>query len=221
MVRLLLSLTLFTSCASQTSQDAPSWVSSVRNAEERQKIQMGNRIFYRRVAGGPEVSKQTSCELVLFKIEEDLKRESPNNPKVPFTVESLYYDGVHKDCAATVSISTHQTESSRRPAQANQDVLRLQELKSKDHVSDDEVAEILSLRTEIAMKYAMTGLSVEEFQVYSKEKVSLIEDDGICNITFKSKSFSIHGDVKICWENAHVKGYCKGQTNQCWTRSPY
>ncbi|GEM_PF-2225901 len=224
MIRIVLSLLFLASCAHESTHrsEAPDWTKSVRNGDEGLKVQHGSKIFYRRVAGSAEFSKQTSCELVVFKVEEDLKKEFPSATQIPYTVESLYYDDFHQDCAVTISINNH---FERSPAAVSseipQELERLEALKSKEYLSDDEVAEILSLRTEIVKKYAMTGLSIEEFQKFSHEKVSKIESNTLCSKSFKTHTFSIHGAAEICWLNDHIQGYCTPKSNQCWMRSPF
>lgn len=219
MKRLLL-LSFLVACSHTEIRDpGPSWVHSIRSGEEQLKVQHGQKTFYRRVAGGPELSKQTSCELVIHKAEEDIRKEYPNLNHVSYTVEVLYYDDVKKDCAVTLSVDK-QFEVKEQLVSDTSALDRLNQLKAKETASDLEVAEMLGLRSEVASKYALTGLTLDEFEKYTKEKVSLLQGEGLCSKTFRSPIFSIHGTVEICWQNNYVRGYCTPKSQQCWIRSP-
>jgi hypothetical protein len=200
-------------------ESGPSWVTSIRNGEEQLKVQNGGKTFYRRIAGGPDLSKQTACELVIHKAEEDIRKEYPHLTHVPYTVEVLYYDTLKKDCAVTLSMDK-KYEDKNTVVSDTAALERMNELKAKDMASDLEVAEMLNLRTEIASRYALTGLTLDEFEKYTKEKVALFQGEGLCSKTFRSQIFSIHGAVEVCWQNNYVKGYCTTKSQQCWIRSP-
>lgn len=202
----------------EVNNPGPSWVNGVRSGEEQLKVVQGKKTFYRRVAGGPDISKQSACELVIHKAEEDIRKEYPNLFHVSYTVEVLYYDDVKKDCAVTLSVDK-QFETKELLVSDTSSLERLNELKAKDTATDLEVAEILSLRSEVASKYALTGLTLDEFQKYTKEKVSLFQGEGLCAKTFRSPIFSIHGSVEVCWQNNYVRGYCTPKSQQCWIRS--
>lgn len=220
-MRVLLLLSFLVSCAHQTISHGPSWVSSIRSGEEKLKVSHGSKTYYRRIAGGPELSKQTACELVVLKAEEDIRKEYPLYPKIPFTVEVLYYDDFHKDCAVTVSLEKEFKVSEEELALTEEKALkRMAELQAKETVTPDEAAEIINLRSEIATKFALTGLTLGEFEKFSREKVSLIQETSLCSETFQARAYSIHGKIEVCWQNDHVKGFCTPKSRQCWIRTP-
>lgn len=218
-MRNLILLVLFFSCAHHEVQK-PSWVNAVRSGEETLKVPHGSKTYYRRIAGGPDVSKQTSCQLVIMKAEEDIKKEFPLLPNVPYTTEVLFYDQEYRDCAVTLSVNGDVPSRYEELKKKSEDsVKRREELLSKENVTADEAAELLNMRSDVAMQFALTGLTKTEFEKYSKETVSLIAGSGLCDI-FRTNTYSIHGTTHVCWVGESIQGYCTQKDRQCWTRTP-
>lgn len=215
-------LALFVSCAQQpVVEDKPSWVEAIRKGEEGLKVVNGSKVFYRRIAGSPDLSKQTSCNLVVMKAEEDLKKEFPLIPKVPYTVEVLFYDREHQDCAVTISVMSNlKNDYAGLIGSDRETINRKIALDSKDFVTEDEASEIVLIRSELAMKFALTGLTKAEFEKFSKDKVQVLEEQNLCSDVFKTNSYSIHGLTHVCWKGEIVAGYCTTKDKQCWTRTP-
>lgn len=186
---------------------APSWVGAIRTGEESLRVVQGSKVFYRRIAGGPQVSRQTSCELVVMKAQEDIKKEFPNLI-IPHTVEVLFFDPEYQDCAVTLSVDSRNRQVASVPE------------KSQDEFSEDDVSNFLVERSEKAIKFALTGLTVDEFEKFSKEKVVLNSGNGLCSTFFRTEQYSIHGLTHVCWINNNVQGYCTSRTGQCWKRTP-
>ncbi|MES2526355.1 MAG: hypothetical protein V4598_04685 [Bdellovibrionota bacterium] len=206
MKRLFL-LGLLVSCSSfEEKSQAPSWVGAIRSGEEALKVSHGSKTFYRRLAGGPNVTKQTSCELVVMKAQEDIRKEYPGE-MIPHTVEVLFYDDFHQDCAVTLSVDHKKRDVASVP-------------KSADEVSEDEVSKLLVERSETAIKFALTGLTLEEFEKFAKDKVVVNSGEGLCSTFFRTTQYSVHGLTHVCWTNNNIEGYCTSRTNQCWKRTP-
>lgn len=206
MKRLLL-LILCVACSNvEERSHAPSWVEAIRSGEETLKVAQGSKTFYRRVAGGPSVSRQTSCELVVMKAQEDIKKEYPGET-IPHTVEVLFYDDFHKDCAVTLSVDHKKRDVASVP-------------KTADEISEEEVSQLLVERSETAIKFALTGLTLEEFEKFAKDKVVVNSGEGLCSTFFRTTQYSVHGLTHVCWTNNNIEGYCTSRTNQCWKRTP-
>lgn len=194
------------SCAHQTPELRPGWVDSVRSGEETLKVVHGSKTYYRRIAGSSAVSKQTSCNLVIMKAEEDLKKEFPDLAKIPYAVEVLFYDVEHQDCAVTISVANN------LPVQ--------REVASEEVAIEDEASALVNIRSELAMKFALTGLTKPEFEKFAKDKVQIINEENLCSPYFKTNSYSIHGLTHVCWKGDIIAGYCTTKDKQCWTRTP-
>jgi hypothetical protein len=207
-MRILVLLLLCFACAHyEETSEAPSWVTSIRNGEESLRVIQGSKIFFRRIAGGPDLSRQTSCELVVMKAQEDMKKEYPGEI-LPHTVEVLFYDELHHDCAVTLSID------SRKRGVAAEKVLDPEEEKI------EEASRVVLERSENAIKFALTGLSREDFERFAGEKVILSSGEGLCSTYFRTEEFSVHGLTHVCWSNNNIQGYCTSRTGQCWMRTP-
>lgn len=194
------------SCTHQLPDLKPSWVDAVRSGEETLKVSAGSKTYYRRIAGSKDVSKQTSCNLVVMKAEEDLKKEYPGAAKIPYAVEVLYYDVDHQDCAVTISVSN--------TLQPNREVA------SEEVQAEDEASKLINIRSQLAMKFALTGLTKPEFEKFAQDKVQMITEENLCSPYFKTNSYSIHGLTHVCWKGDIVAGYCTMKDKQCWTRTP-
>lgn len=208
-----------TSCA-QLPQ-SPSWVEAIRNGEESLKVTHGSKIFYRRIAGSPQISKETSCNLAIVRAEEAIKKDYPLVDKVPYTIEVLYYDRFHQDCAVTASISgSLQRSTASLEAVKNHSELRREQLEVKTDITEDEATEILQERALIASRFALTGMTKSDFEKFAKDKVSLNAEHALCSKFFSTGSFSVHGSTHVCWRGENVVGFCTMNDSRCWTKSP-
>jgi hypothetical protein len=221
-MKTLFLLLLFVSCAHQTLKDeVPQWVSAIRNGEQTLKFPQGSKTYYRRIAGGKEISKQTSCELAVIKAEEDIKKEYPLMPVVPYSVEVLFFDEEFKDCAVTLSINSDLSKQyADLKLKHENSLIHRQELLAKDNVTADEAAEIVIIRSELAKEDALTGLTKLEFEKFTKDVVVMNEGANLCSPVFNTNSFSIHGTTHICWLGNTIKGYCTVRDSVCWNRTP-
>jgi hypothetical protein len=216
-------LLLCVSCSHQTSTvvERPAWVEAVRSGDESLKVFHGDKVYYRRIAGSKELSNEKSCELAVIKAEEDIKKEYPLFPRIPFNVEVLVYDREHQDCAVTASIDAQLQKRYEAVKQEYQgSVLRKEELAAKEHATEDEVTELLQLRAETATRYAQVGLTKAEFEKFTKDKVYLSEVAGECQRVFRAPASSTHGTTQVCWSGEHVVGYCTTVDNTCWKKTP-
>lgn len=206
------------SCALESQLTSrPHWVDAVRSGEESLKVTHGNKTFYRRIAGSPDVTKQTACNLVIMKAEEDLRKEYPG-VKVPYAVEVLYYDTEHRDCAVTISVAKNiEVEAAKSDVEI---INRKIALSEKEIVTEDEAGEIINLRSELAAKFALTGLTKTEFEKFAKDTVTQITEKNMCSGVFRTDTYSIHGLTHVCWKGDIVAGYCTQKDKQCWTRIP-
>lgn len=207
-MRKLFLLFLITACSHQPQKfTAPSWVEAIRTGDEALRVTQGSKVYYRRIAGGPAVSRQTSCELVVMKAQEDIRKEFPGET-VPHQVEVLFYDQNHSDCAVTLSVDPRKREIASVPVTNASDV------------TEEEVSRILVERSEKAIKFALTGLTKEEFEKFSQDKVVVNSGKGLCSKFFRTEEYSVHGLTHVCWTNNNVQGYCTSRTGQCWVRTP-
>jgi hypothetical protein len=218
----LLALIFLVSCAHHESAiQKPQWVEAIRNGEETLKVAHGSKVYYRRIAGSQHLSRESSCEQAINQAESDIKKEFPLFPKVPYSLEVLFYDQDLKDCAVTVSINSslqqRYEELKKLQAQAQQ---RREELLAKTEVTEDEASELVQQKTEIATRFALTGLTKEEFEKFAKDKVSMVQGQGLCQKGLKTDVFSNHGTMQVCWRAEIVVGYCTMKDSQCWTKTP-
>jgi hypothetical protein len=205
-MRYLFLFILSLSCSHKAQIERPHWVSAIRSGEEALKVSFGSKTFYRRIAGSSDVSKQTSCNLVIMKAEEDLRKEYPSGEKLPYAVEVLYYDPEYKDCAVTIS-------TSRNPS--------IERLPSSEELSrEEEASDLVLKRSEAAARFALTGLTRLEFEKFTNEKVTLLNELNLCSNVFRTNVYSIHGTTHVCWKSDVVSGYCTLKDRQCWTRTP-
>lgn len=218
----LLGLLILISCAHHENvTQKPQWVEAIRSGEETLKVAHGSKVYYRRIAGSPELSRESSCEQAINQAETDIRKEFPLFPKVPYSLEVLFYDKDFKDCAVTVSIHSglhHRYEELKKIQAASEQ--RLSDLKAKEDISEDEATEMIQRRTEVATRYALTGLTKEEFEKFAKDKVQMNQGTGLCAKGLKTDIFSIHGTMQICWKGENIMGYCTLKDSQCWTKTP-
>lgn len=222
-MKLILGLMILASCAHQAPQliERPAWVEAVRSGEESLKSSNGQKVFYRRIAGGRGMSQQASCDLAVIRVEEDIKKEFPLLPTIPYSVEVLVYDTEHSDCAVTASVAANLASRYGELKALNQeDSARKRELASKDEVTEDEATEILQHRSAVATRYALTGMTKEEFEKFAKDKVYMNIGGSACASAFKTDSYSVHGSTQICWRGENILGYCTARDSQCWTKVP-
>jgi hypothetical protein len=142
-----------------------------------------------------------------MKAQEDIKKEFPNET-VAHNVEILFYDREHMDCAVTISVDTRKREVASVPT------------KAPDEFTEDAAAKILVERSETAIKFALTGMTIEDFEKFSKDKVVMNSGEGLCSSVFQTQQYSVHGLTHVCWNNNNVTGYCTSRTKQCWVRTP-
>lgn len=211
------------SCAHQTVKvvERPSWVEGIRKGEESLKITNGSKVFYRRIAGSSQMSQQASCDLAVIRVTEDIKKEFPLTPSVPFSIDVLVYDKEFSDCAVTASVSSHlfsQQEELKELSAIQEN--RIRDIASKDLITEDEATEILQHRSENATRFALTGMTREEFERFAKDKVFVNIGGSACTKAFKTDTYSIHGTTSICWRGENILGYCTSKNSQCWTKIP-
>lgn len=201
---MLIGLIFVAACSHpQLLKETPSWVQGLRSGEESLKVVYGSKHFYRRLAGSSSLSKDASCSQAVALAETDIKKEFPYADKIPYSLDALFYDETHKDCAVTVSVlSAQRNKIERVPA------------------SEDEATELVQKRTETAIRFALTGLTKAEFEKFSQENVKLISDAGICYKGFKTQTYSIHGLTQICWKEESILGYCSMKDSLCWKKTP-
>lgn len=208
MKKLILLFLVFSCSHHEELSPVPSWVAAIRSGEETLRVPHASKIYYRRIAGGPNLSKETSCELVVMKAQEDIKKEFPDQV-IPHQVEVLFYDREHHDCAVTISVDTRKRETASVP------------VKTGNEISEDDVSRLLVERSETAIKFALTGLTLDEFEKYSREKVVVNEGESLCSAFFRTQQYSVHGLTHVCWTSSNnVQGYCTTRTKQCWVRTP-
>lgn len=206
-MRALPLLFLLFSCAQNAITERPLWVDAIRKGEESLKVTNGSKVYYRRIAGSSDVSRQTSCNLVIMKAEEDLRKEYPFEDKIPYNVEVLYYDPDHKDCAVTISVSKIAPTEGRKVA-------------AEEIQKIDEASALVLNRSELATKFALTGLTKTEFEKFVNDKVTILQGHDLCGGAFKTDTYSIHGLTHVCWRGDIIAGYCTSKERQCWTRMP-
>lgn len=215
-------LLLLVSCAHQLppKEVHPSWVTGIRSGEEALKVTQGSKVFYRRIAGSPQMARQASCDLAVMRVEDDIRKEYPL-AKVPFNVDVVYYDKEHADCAVTGSVdASFAARQAEMRSQLASEEQRVRDLASQDQVTEDDAAQILIQRGEIASRFALTGLTKEDFEKFTKNRVSFVTGEGPCSRYLHSESFSIHGTTQVCWKNEHIAGYCTAKDGICWTKQP-
>lgn len=210
------------SCAHEPSLvSRPSWVAAIRSGEESLKVNHGNKVFYRRLAGTKAMSQQVACDLAVIRVEEDIRKEFPLLSSVPYAVEVLVYDPEYGECAITASVSSSVPNRYAELTQlANEDAQRKRAIASKETVSEDEATELLQYRSQTATRYALTGMTKEEFEKFAQDKVYMNIGGSACETAFKTDAYSIHGSTHICWRGENILGYCTTKDSQCWTKVP-
>lgn len=181
-MKALLLLLLF-GCASKSP--SPSWVDGVRTGEERLTVQNGNKLLFRRIAGTGAAPDQ-ACQAAIFHAEQDIRLSRPDLENVPYSVEVLYYDPHHQDCAVTLAVNPHKR-------------------------GRNSVRQLVQHRLSLAEKYAITGLEMDKFMSLAKVKIINLDIDfrNQCWQNFYKSGASYHGPVTICWKEAKIVGYCK------------
>lgn len=221
---LLISLSLLASCAHQETVklvERPAWIEGIRSGSESLKSSNGSKTFYRRIAGTKDMGQQSSCDLAVIRVSEDIKKDYPLLPVIPHSIEVLVYDPHYGDCAVTASVNASvSARSAELKAFSKQDELRKRGIASKEEVSEDEATELLQHRSETATRYALTGMTKGEFEQFAKDKVYMNIGGSACSGTFKTENYSIHGSTHICWRGENILGYCTSRDGQCWTKVP-
>lgn len=213
-------LTLISACAHESKIIRPQWVEGVRSGEEALKVTYGDKNFYRRIASVSDRNQSASCELAITRAHEDLQKEFPDIPRIPFTVEVMFYDPEYQDCAVTLSLSKSFTQSEELETRKIDALARKNALENQSEINEHDVAEILQLKAEIAQRFALEGLTRSEFEKFAQDSVSLIEGSPKCSEIFQTHSYSIHGSTQICWRNDVIAGYCTQSDGKCWIKRP-
>lgn len=160
-MKLLLALLVLTSCAHKTNEDAPDWVQGIRSGQESLKVTNGNKTLYRRISSVSE-NENEACEDAINKAEEDVKREHPLFPTIPYSLEVLYYDKGRNECAVTISINaalTHKYEQLKHLAG---------DYKKREEELEKSLSEVRSERRDLAQKY-------DELQAYITKNAHLLK----------------------------------------------
>jgi len=196
-------LIVLAACAPLTPAfQRPDWVSAVRNGDEALRVPHGGKTYYRRIAGGPTYSKQTSCDWAVQKAQEDIRAEYAGQT-VSNAVEVVYYDLEHRDCAVTLSVGGRPQPVTQVEAPA----------------PAQESSDLLQQRSRAAVEHALTGLKRDEFERFVGDEAVVTEQSAECQRAFRTPASSTHGVVQVCWRADHVVGYCTGADRQCWTRT--
>lgn len=216
----LVVLTLISACAHESKIVRPQWVEGVRSGEEALKVTQGDKIFYRRIASVSDRNHSASCELAITRAHEDLQKEFPDIPRIPFTVEVMFYDPEYQDCAVTISLSKSFHQSEEFKTSKIDALARKSALENQPEINEQDATEILQLRAEIAQRFALEGLTRSEFEKFAQDPVSLIDGSPKCSQIFQTSSYSIHGSTQICWRNDTIAGYCTQSDGKCWIKRP-
>jgi hypothetical protein len=168
-----------------THNSSPSWVQGIRSGEERLTLHNGEKLLFRRIAGAG-LKPDQACQKAIFEAEKDIQTANPDFSDLPYSVEVLYYDKAHEDCAVTLALNP---------------------LKQAKKAYSSEVL----TRQQLAEKYAITGLQMHEFMRLAKVKVVDYDIDfrNECWQSFYKSGASYHGPVTICWIQGAIVGYCK------------
>ena len=59
-----------------------------------------------------------------------------------------------------------------------------------------------------------------EFEKFAKDTVVINQGAGLCQTTFQTSAYSIHGTTHVCWVSESVRGFCSMKERQCWTKTP-
>jgi hypothetical protein len=191
----LIALAFVCSCAHHENY-APSWVSGIRSGDEGLKVSSSGKTFYRRLG--------QTCEKAIELAEQDIERD--NQKLVKYTLEVLYNDSRHNDCAVTLSVNRANFEA----------------VVTSDRPDDLEVRNILRQRAVTAIKNAYTGMTYPAFKYLTKDAAPVVVVDytAPCFQSFRSVKTSIHGTAHICWNNGVVVGYCDTREGNCGTKNP-
>lgn len=189
-MKYLLLLTMLSCSHLQPSQPVPSWVSSLRSGEERLKLVMGSRMMFRRIAGAKYQSSDQACQTAIKRAEGDIRNEYPHLEHVPYTLETMFYDPNHGDCAVTLSANP----SAVAPAPNSKVV---------------QARSIARSRSDIAEQYAISGLTDDEFTAYTKEPVYVDHYYKHPCSQYFGAGYSEHGATSVCWKRLQVVGYCR------------
>jgi hypothetical protein len=183
-------------------------VDGIRSGEESLRVVHGDRVFYRRIAGSPNLSKENSCEQAVQSAHEDIRKENPETPKLPFVVEVMVYDREHQDCAVTLSVPR------------SLEGLTIAQETNSEEMSEDDVSLMLQNRSEAAVRFAQVGIRKQEFESFTKDEVIMEASAGECERVFRAPAQSVHGTTHVCWNGEHVVGYCTTKDNRCWKKTP-
>lgn len=104
--RFLFFLALLTACSAQTySENAPSWVNSLRGGNSTLRLTNGDKVLFRsNYKGGKNPDREAVCDAAVRKNEEFIRKSYPRSAVIPMTVELRYFDPVVRDCSTTISV---------------------------------------------------------------------------------------------------------------------
>jgi len=222
------------------SHSAPSWVEGIRSGSETLRVTVGNKIFFRRIAGTSDNSKTEACDLAVKKAIDDIQNEFYLYNNIPYTVEILFYDEKYSDCATTVSVAQNIPEK----------YLKINEWKKEQKKKEKELnAKIKEAEDE---KYRLTNKQIE-LENYIQKNQHIINEvnkleqtvgsvEGIVrNRQEKAERFAITGLRKKEFEKATgetaqviymlesscykqfstIKASIQGTIDICWEGSDY
>lgn len=233
---------LFVGCStantSRNSERAPAWVEGIRNGDESLKVASGSRVFYRRIINRNNESTDSNCERALRAAQADLKNESVEGVNLPFTLEYLYYDQDHDDCAVTLSVGQDLLNRVREIKELNQNHKKeLSHIKKKyeSEINDKKILEkeyqkleriILNNRH---LLEKVTHLNSQADQVRrsiasSRDKARDYFMTGMSRGQFRklmaeNPNISVHG-VSLCYQHFNTfSSSPHGNVHVCWAGS--
>ena len=152
MKNLFIILPLIVSCTHLRSpaSEPPSWIEGVRSGEESMKVINGSKILYRRILPLHDESPQSTCSKVLELASQDIANEFVLETKIPYTLELLYFDEKHRDCAVTLSISAQMSSRLAEISEIKKSHKRIEsELEKKWDEARSEKAQIEARNKEL------------------------------------------------------------------------
>lgn len=223
-----------------STYSAPSWVEGIRSGSESLRIIVGNKIFFRRIVGTSDISKSEACDQAVRKAKEDILNEFYLYEDVPYTVEILFYDEKHSDCATTLSVPEKIPEKYLKLNQWKKDQKEKEaELNSKIKEAEAEKLRLESKQKQLenyiqknayiinqVNKLEQTADSVEGMIRNRQNKaerfaITGIKKDEFTKFTGESVSIEINSFTKCYeyFESAYVSYH--GNTFVCWQGGLY
>lgn len=220
----------------QASEEAPSWVIGIRNGSEGSKLNMGSKIFYRRLIGDVNGDKNLTCQKAIEAAEESLRAEIHFDVKIPYSLEVIYYDNKEKDCAVTISISSKlmnkllEINEFKKNEKVQREEIEIKLKKSKQEKAGiekkyNELKQVVKDNYELFEKYnrMMSDYDrAKSIAINRKEKAKMFAITGLRQKEFQSKigeRVEINFDQdSICNRNQNrVYSSNHAGVNVCWT----